>query len=47
MDLLRDNPTHVDTVSDTPTPKKHLHTHADNHGQTHIDLDLLWLPRYD
>lgn len=39
-DMLRDSPTHVDTLSDTPLKTQgHTHTHplADNHRQTHID----------
>ena len=49
MDMLRDSLTHVDTVNDRHmhTPHTCLHPHADNHRHTHIDLALLWVPRYD
>lgn len=50
-DMLRDSPTHVDTLSDTPSKTQahttHIHPHTDNHRQTYIDLGLFWVPRYD
>lgn len=49
--MLRDSLTHVDTLSDTTpkthAPTTHIHPHADNEKQTHIDLGLLWFSRYD